>query len=148
MTQVTVLDQELREMLEDLDITPARARELSDILARSEGRFDLWVRADDFGSVVRHRRRRPGLRDDSGRIISAAQTDGPVPVKSGRYAAGWNWKIRGSSAVVFSQVPYAGRARKAGERVGAATRKVERFLRDDCGDVAAEMEVVIAGWFL
>ncbi len=148
MTQITVLDQELRGMLDDLDITPARMKDLTDALARSEGRFDLWVRPEDFGSVVRHRRRKPRLRDASGRIISAAQTEGPVPVKSGRYAAGWNWKTKGSSAVVSSQVPYAEHARKAGEDVGTATRKVERFLREDWDKVAGEMEVAIAGWFL
>ena len=148
MTQIKALSKDLRETIDDLEITPERMKELTNALARSEGRYDLFVRAEDFGSVVRHRRSKPRLRDASGRIIPAAQTEGPLPVKSGRFAAGWNWKIQGTSAVVFNQVPYAGWARKMGEREGQGSRKVERFLRDDWDKVAGEMETVIAGWFL
>ena len=148
MTQIKVLSEDLRETIDDLEITPDRMKELTNALARSEGRYDLFVRAEDFGSVVRHRRSKPRLRDASGQIIAAAQTDGPLPVKSGRLAAGWNWKIQGTSAVVFSQVPYAEHARKADEPRGRGVKKVERFLRDDWDKVAGEMETVIAGWFL
>lgn len=148
MTQIKALSEDLRETIDDLEITPDRMKELTNALARSEGRYDLFVRAEDFGSVVRHRRRKPRLRDASGRIIPAAQTEGPLPVKSGRFAAGWNWKIQGTSAVVFSQVPYAEHARKADEPRGQGVKKVERFLRDDWDKVAGEMETVIAGWFL
>jgi len=146
--EVKVLDRDLQDMLADLEITPSRAKELTNALARSEARYDLWVRASDFGSVVNRRRIKPRLRDSAGRIIPAAQTDGPVPVKSGRFAAGWNWKIRGLNATVSSQVPYAVHARKADEPSGAAIRKVEKHLREDWDKVADEMAVAIAGWFL
>jgi len=148
MTQITVLSKDLGPVLDDLEINAERAKELTNALARSEGRYDLFVRAADFGAVVRHRRRKPRLRNASGQIIAAAQTDGPLPVKSGRFAAGWNWTIRGLNATVASQVPYASHAHKANERDGAGVRKVERFLAEDWDKVADEMAVAIAGWFL
>lgn len=142
MTQIKALSKDLRETIDDLEITPERMKELTNALARSEGRYDLWVRADDFGEVVNRRRDLPWLDDEGD------QTEGPLPVKTGRFVAGWNWKIQGTSAVVFNQVPYAVWARKMGEREGQGSRKVERFLRDDWDKVAGEMETVIAGWFL
>lgn len=142
MTQIKALSKDLRETIDDLEITPERMTELTDALARSEGRFDLWARASDFGEVVNRRRDLPWLDDKSD------ETEGPLPVKTGRFTAGWNWKIQNTSAVVFNQVPYAQYARKMGEREGQGSRKVERFLRDDWDKVAGEMQTVIAGWFL
>jgi len=129
-------------MLDGLKITRERAKELTDALARSEVRYDLWVRHADFGSVVNRRRIKPTITRES------EQTSGPVPVKTGRYAAGWNWKIKGLSATVSSRVPYALDARKMGERPGKATKKVEKFLREDWQRVALEIETTIAGWLL
>ena len=140
--EVKVLDRDLQDMLADLEITPSRAKELTNALARSEARYDLWVRSSDFGSVVNRRRIKPTLS------ALNPETAGPLPVKSGRFAAGWNWKIHGLNATVSSQVPYAKWARKVGEDEGDGVKNVEKHLREDWDKVADEMSVAIAGWFL
>jgi len=138
--ELQAVSADLGEMIRDLEITTERAKKLTDILAESEGRYDLWVRPSDFGSVVKRRRKRPTLRGPS------EQTAGPLPVKTGRFAAGWNWRIKATRAVVTSQVPYASYARKMGEAEGAGLKKVEKFLKKDWDKVAHEMAKEIEGW--
>ena len=142
MTSVKVFSADLADVMDGLEITPSRAKELTDVLANSEGRYDLWVRHKDFGSVVKRRRKKPTLS------ASNPETTGPLPVRSGRFAAGWNWRTRGLSATVSSQVHYAEWARKVGEDEGDGVKHVEEFLADDWNKVADEMAVSIAGWFL
>ena len=142
MPEIRALSQDLGPMLEGLEITQTRAKELTDALARSEGRYDLWVRHQDFGVVVNRRRIRPALKSPRD------ETSGPLPVKTGRFAAGWNWKIKGLNATVSNRVPYAAHARKMGEDLGTGVQKVERFLREDWERVALEIETTIAGWLL
>lgn len=138
--EVQAVSADLGEMIRDLKITTERAKKLTDILAESEGRYDLWVRASDFGEVVARRRDLPWLDDEGD------QTKGPLPVKTGRFAAGWNWRIKGTRAVVTSQVHYASYARKMGEAEGAGLKKVEKFLKKDWDKVAKEMAKEIEGW--
>ena len=146
--ELQAVSADLGEMIRDLKITTERAKKLTDILAESEGRYDLWVRPSDFGSVVKHRRKRPSLWDKDGDKIAAAHISkkAPLPVKTGRFAAGWNWRIKTTRAVVTSQVSYASYARKVGEDEGAGLKKVEKFLKKDWDKVAHEMAKEIEGW--
>ena len=141
---LAVLDRDLRELIKSLEFDRDLHKKLTDTLAESEGRFDMFARASDFGAVVRHRRRQPRLRNADGALIAAAQTQGPLPVKSGRFEGGWNWKIKGLNAKVINQVPYAVDAHKAGEPDGAGLAKVKKWLEDDWSDVADQMADHIA----
>lgn len=146
MSQITVTSPDLDRVLEDAQVNDALIGKLAAELAESEVRFDEWVRQGNFGAVVRHRRKRPALRRADGSIVSAAQVDGPLPVKTGRYVAGWIFRIkRRLNAVVKTQVPYAGHARKADERRGEATRKVGKFLLADWEGVGERMAAIIGG---
>jgi len=142
-----VLSPDLQALLETLsaELWDANiAGKLNQLLADSEGRFDLFARDTDFGGVVRHRRVKPALRDKTGEPISAASTRGPLPVKSGRFVAGWNWRVKGINATVINQVPYAIHARKLGKEPGQGYETVKEWIEEDWGEVAEAMADVIA----
>ena len=142
------LSSDLQEVIQSLEFDDDLRKKLTDTLAESEGRFDLWSRSSDFGSVVRHRRRKPRLYTADGAKIAAAHISAkaPLPVKSGRVVAGWNWKIKGLNAKVVNQVPYAEHARKTKEPVGAGAAKVEEWIVDDWSDVAEKMADHVAAF--
>ena len=106
----------------------------------------MWARTSDFGAVVRHRRREPRLYTSDGAKIAAAHISeqAPLPVKSGRFVGGWNWKIKGLNAKVINQVPYAAHAHKTREADGAGLAKVKKWIEDDWSDVADQMADHIA----
>ena len=133
----------LDEVFGDAQITDDLRRVLHGTLAESEGRFDMEYRKEDFGSIVRLRRRKPAIRDKDGKVIMAANTVGALPVKSGRFVGGWNWKVKGTNATVSSQVPYAEHAHKVDQEAGSGLREVERFLLEDWERVAQEMADII-----
>ena len=145
---LAVVSPDLQGLLRSLEFDNDLRKKLTDTLAESEGRFDLWARSSDFGSVVRHRRRKPRLYTADGAKIAAAHISAkaPLPVKSGRFVAGWNWKIKGLNAKVVNQVPYAAHARKTKEPVGAGAAKVEEWIVDDWSDVAEKMADHVAAF--
>jgi len=144
MSQITVTSPDLDRVLEGAQVNDALIGKLAEELAESEVRFDEWVRQGNFGAVVRHRRKFPALRRADGSIIAEAQVDGPLPVKTGRYVAGWIFRIRRRlNAVVKTQVPYAEWTRKAGERAGTASAKVEDFILADWRKVGERMAAII-----
>ena len=136
----------VQELIRTLSFDRDLMKRLADKVAESEGRFDLWVRTPDFGSVIRHRRASPSLWDKDGNKIAAAHIskDAPLPVKSGRFAGGWNWKIKGLNAAVKSRTKYAAHARKVGEQPGSGVIKVAEFLLTDWTKLAGEMADLIA----
>lgn len=140
--QAVALD--LADVMKAVEFTPKLRRDLLKTLAESEGRFDMEFRKEDFGSVVRLRRRKPAIRDwKTGRVIEAANTEGKLPVKSGRFVAGWNWKFKGTNATVESRVPYAVHAHKVDEEAGEGLKVVAKFLEKDWARAADEMATVI-----
>ena len=140
--QAVALD--LAEVMKEVEFTPKLRRDLLRTLAESEGRFDMEFRKEDFGGIVRLRRRKPAIRDwKTGRVIEEANTEGDLPVKSGRFVAGWNWKFKGTNATVESRVPYAIHAHKVDESAGEGLKVVTRFLEKDWARAADEMATVI-----
>jgi len=143
MPDTMAVELDLAPLVADLKLTSKVRKALTDVLAESEARFDMEFRREDFGSIVRLRRVSPAIRDSSGAVISAANTEGDLPVKSGRFVAGWNWKIKGLNATVTNQVPYAAYARKVDEELGEGVRVVTRHLELDWEDVAIDMADII-----
>jgi|ETNvirnome_2_300_1030623.scaffolds.fasta_scaffold04039_2 hypothetical protein len=142
--QAVALD--LADVMKSVEFTPKLRRDLLKTLAESEGRFDMEFRKEDFGGIVRLRRVKAtsAIRDwKTGRVIEAANTEGDLPVKSGRFVAGWNWKFKGTNATVESRVPYAVHAHKVDEDPGEGLKVVTRFLEKDWARAADEMADVI-----
>lgn len=135
---------DLADVMKEVEFTPKLRSDLLKTLAESEGRFDMEFRKSDFGGIVRLRRVKPAIRDwKTGRVISAANTKGKLPVKSGRFVAGWNWKFKGTNAAVESRVPYAEYAHKVDESEGKGLKVVAKFLEKDWARAADEMATVI-----
>ena len=143
MPDTMAVELDLAPLVKDIKLTSKVRKALTDVLAESEARFDMEFRKEDFGSIVRLRRVKPAIRDSSGAVISAANTEGDLPVKSGRFVAGWNWKIKGLNATVTNQVPYAAHARKVDEEPGEGVKVVTRHLEQDWQDVAESMADII-----